>query len=176
MISQFSLGLYAAVCAAKAGCESAIERRPQLLPTSCFSVADPADSTSRLYDMHLRGTAVYGNPIHCNGSRIWYRTFLTSHQSSRRHPLRSLCRPSSLLGHHLSRDTVQSNQGPDTRYIEDYGSRLDVLFPGHIYFTSCAPDISYFPKRKHVVIIYHPFSTACSYFYRNQPSCSLPRK
>ena len=152
MVSQFSLDLYAAVYAAKAGCESAIERRPQLIPTSCFSVTDPTDSTSGLYDMHLRGTAVYGNPIHCNDSRIWSRTSLASRRSSRRRPLRSPRRPSSLLGHRLSRGAVQSNQGPDTRSNEDYGSRLDVLFPGRIHFTSRAPDISYFRKRKHVII------------------------
>jgi len=82
MISQFSLGLYATVYAVKAGCESVIERHPQLLPTSCFSVTDPTDPASGLYDMHRRGTAVYGNLIHCNGSRIRYRTSLASHRSS----------------------------------------------------------------------------------------------
>jgi len=75
------------------------------------------------------------------------------HRSCRRHPLRSPRRSSSLLGYRLPRGAVQSNQGPDTQSIEDYGSRRDVLFPGHIHFASRAPDVSYFRKREYTVII-----------------------
>jgi len=158
MISQFSLGLYMTVHVAMAGCEFVIGRPPKLLPNPCFSVTDPTGPTSGLYDMHPCGKVAYGNRIHYLGSRIWYGTSLALYRSSRRHPLRSPHRPSCLLGHRLSRGTVQSNQGSDTRSIEDYGSRRDVLFPGHIHFTSRGPDVSLFRKRKRVVIIYHSLS------------------
>ena len=75
------------------------------------------------------------------------------HRSSRRHPLRSPRRSSSLLGHRLPCGAVQGNQDPDTQSIEDYGSRRDVLFPGHIHFASHAPDVSHFRKREYTIII-----------------------
>jgi len=76
MILQFSLGLYATVYAAKAGCESVIRRSQKPLPNPCFSGTNPTDPTSGLYDMRLRGTVVYGNRIYYRGSCIWCGTFL----------------------------------------------------------------------------------------------------
>jgi len=108
--------------------------------------------------MHPRGKVVYGNRIYRHGSRIWYGTFPAPYRSFKRHPLESPYRPSSLLNCRLSCGTVQSNQGPDTQSIEDYGSRLDALFSGHIHFTFRAPHVSPFRKRERVVIIYHTHS------------------
>jgi len=85
-------------------------------------------------------------------------------------------RLSSLLTHRLSRGTVQRDQDTDTQSVEDYSARCNVLFPGHIHFTFRVRDVPLFRKRKHVVIIYHPFSAACSDFHRNQSGYSLPRK
>ena len=85
-------------------------------------------------------------------------------------------RLSSLLSHRLSRGTVQRNEDTNTQSVEDYSARCNVLFPGHIHFAFCVRDIPLVRKRKHVVIIHHPFSTACSDFYRIQSGYSLPRK
>jgi len=85
-------------------------------------------------------------------------------------------RLSSLFSHRLSRGTVQHNQDTNTQSVEDYSARYNVLFPGHIHFTFRVRDVPLFRERKHVVIIRHPFSTACSDFYRNQSGYSLPRK
>ena len=85
-------------------------------------------------------------------------------------------RLSSVFSHRLSRGTVQRNEDTDTQSVEDYSTRCDVLFPGHIHFTFRVRDVPLFRKRKHVVIIHHPFSTACSDLYRIQSGCSMPRK
>ena len=85
-------------------------------------------------------------------------------------------RLSNLLSHRLSRGTVQRNEDTNTRSVEDYSARCNVLFPGHIHFAFCVRDIPLVRKRKHVVIIHHPFSTACSDLYRIQSGCSMPRK
>ena len=85
-------------------------------------------------------------------------------------------RLSNLLSHRLSRGTVQRNEDTNTRSVEDYSARCDMLFPGHIRFAFRVRDIPLFRKRKHAVMTYHLFSTACSDFYMNQSGCSLPRK
>ena len=78
-ISQFSLGLYVTVSAAKAGREFVIRLPPQLLPTSCFSGTDPTRPTSRLYDVHPRVAVFYGSRIYHHVSRIRYGTPLAIH-------------------------------------------------------------------------------------------------
>ena len=65
--------------AAKAGCEFLIRLPAQLSPTSYFSVTDPTDPTSRLYDVHPRVGVFYGSCIHHYDSRIRYRTPLAIH-------------------------------------------------------------------------------------------------
>jgi len=153
---------------------------PKLLQDSCLpqflSVTDPNDPTSDLYGVQLHGTVFRGNRIYRSFSSIWYGTSLVLHRSSRRHSLGLFHRLSSLLGHRLCRGTVQRNQDTDTQSVEDYSAGCNMLFPGHIHFTFRVRDVPLVRKRKHIVIIYHPFSTACSHFYRIQSSCSLPRK
>ena len=134
-ISQFGLGLYVTSDTAERGCKSVTK----LLQVSCLpqflSVTDPNDPTSDLYGVQLHGTVFCGNRICCNFSSIWYGTSLTLHRSSRRLPSGLFRRLSSLLGHRLSRGTVQRNEDTNTQSVEDYSARCDVLFPGHIHFT-----------------------------------------
>ena len=73
-ISQFSLGLYMTVYAAKSGRESMIRFPPQLSSNSCFSDTNPTGSTSRLYDVHPRVAVVCGTRVYHHDSRIRYRT------------------------------------------------------------------------------------------------------
>ena len=57
-------------------------------------------------------------------------------------------------------------RGPDSQSSEDHCTRRDVLFPGHIHFTSRGRNVSSVRKRKRIVIILHPLSTACLYLDR----------
>jgi len=157
-ISQFILGLYLTVDTAERRCKSVDRFSHDSCLLHCFSTADFTGPASDLYDVHLRGAIVYGNRIYHHCPRIRYGTSLALHWSSRRHLLRSSPRLSSVLGHRLSRGTVQRNQGPDTQSIEDCNTRCDVLFPGHIHLTSPGSDVSLVRKRKHIVAIYHPLS------------------
>ena len=85
-------------------------------------------------------------------------------------------RLSNLLSHRLSRGTVQRNEDTNTRSVEDYSARCNVLFPGHIRFAFRVRDIPLFRKCKHIIIIHHPFSAACSDFHRIQLGFFLARK
>ena len=158
-ISQFILGLYLTADTAERRCKS-VNRFPH---DSCllhrFSATYFTGPASGLYDVYLRGTAVYGNRIYHHCTRIRYGTSLALHRSSRRHQFGPSQRPTSLLGHRLSRSTVQRNQGPDTQSIEDYHTRCDVLFPGHIHLTSRGRAVSLVRKRRHIVIIHYPSFT-----------------
>jgi len=73
-ISQFILGLYMTVYAAKTGRESVIRLPAQLSPTSCFSCINPTGPTSRLYDVLPRMAVVCGARIYHHVSHIRYGT------------------------------------------------------------------------------------------------------
>ena len=86
-ISQLILGLYLIVDTAERSCKSANRFPHDSLLLYCFSATDPTGPASGLYDVYLRGTAVYGNRIYHHCPRIRYGTSLALHRSPRGHPL-----------------------------------------------------------------------------------------
>jgi len=77
-ISQFILGLYVVVDAARRGCEPTTKCTHDSCLPHCFSVTGPTDPTSGLYDVRLRGTVVRGNYIYRHVSRIRYGSSLVA--------------------------------------------------------------------------------------------------
>ena len=105
------------------------------------------------------------------GCCIWHHISLIRYETYRlpsrgRSPLRPSPRSSDLLTHRLSCDTVQRTQGPVTRFAQDYSTRRDALFPGHIHFTIRARDVFIVRKCRDIVVIFGLLSTARLDFYR----------